>query len=476
MKNLSIKTLCLTIVSLILAVSFAGVSYSKPAEVKPSQVERIRILSPNNAPLKIVVVDMGQSNEKLVRNIVRTAKEINEEMKLPKEETIRVFIICARRELSLKALERGGIESETLKKYVEFADDIAAFNDPWLQDFGEIAMAKMKKEDEPKLLVIDSNRGQGLAEVPEALAKYWNCRFMKINPELTGGGDHGGNIEVTPDDVMIIGSHASKELIALFEKLGYKDRMAVVDTDWLAVGHCDEYISIAPNAKSPSGYTIFVADPTLAFEIIKRADEKDILEGTSGRYAKSLAMIKRVLAGKDIKGIMDDEDEAKEMAKRAKDIIASNKRIKKIIDANIDILMKTVDNARGTPDGMHSVVPLPVFFWEGRTKKSLAFLPDVVNLLSVRDHLIIPDPQCSVFADYIRGIVKKAGFKAHFVEDMFYHDLMGEIHCGTNVLRHPNRYVVPPSYLPELYKRFMKERVVRDVKKDRTMRVLNEGK
>ncbi|HBC73979.1 MAG TPA: hypothetical protein DC017_03785 [Candidatus Wallbacteria bacterium] len=477
MTKLRIRFSLLAVILIANLILFTGISNSKPSEITAGDIEQLRILSPNNAPLKIVIADMGRSNEKLVRNIVRTAIEINESGDLPKEETVRAFILTSNANIISAQLKRAGIDDEKIKKYVEISDDALVFNDPWLQDFGEIAMAKLKSGSEPKLLILDSNRGFGLAEVPGALAKFWNCDYMKINKNETSGGDHGGNIEVTPDDVLILGSTASEGLIKLFSELGYKDRMAVVDTKWLAVGHCDEYLSVVPNPKSPSGYTIFTADPFLALEIIKQADEKELSENTSGRYRDYMVIIHRLLNKKDTAGAASDPDGEKELIKAAQAMITSNRQIKKIIDANVNLLMKKIDAVRGTPEGMHSIVPLPVIFWSGgRTTRSIAFLPGAVNLLSVRDHLIIPDQHCGAFNNYIRGIVKKAGFKSHFVEDMYYHDLMGEIHCGTNVLRHPNRYVVAPEHLPELYKRFMKARETLDGEKKRTMRVLNQGK
>jgi hypothetical protein len=48
------------------------------------------------------------------------------------------------------------------------------------------------------------------------------------------GGDNGGNIEVTPDDILILGNTATAEFQKFLERRGYKDRIALVETDWLA--------------------------------------------------------------------------------------------------------------------------------------------------------------------------------------------------------------------------------------------------
>ncbi len=73
---------------------------------------------------------------------------------------------------------------------------------------------------------------------------------------------------------------------------------------------------------------------------------------------------------------------------------------------------------------------------------------DSVNQLILRKNLIIPDPKIKAFRDYIDRVASKVGLVAHFIDDMPCHTLQGETHCGTNVLRHPNRYVVRPKFLP----------------------------
>src|SRR5690606_17748922 len=52
---------------------------------------------------------------------------------------------------------------------------------------------------------------------------------------------------------------------------GYADRMVVVESKWLRVGHMDEYLSFLPVPDSEAGYVIVKADATRALEIIREA-------------------------------------------------------------------------------------------------------------------------------------------------------------------------------------------------------------
>ncbi len=60
-------------------------------------------------------------------------------------------------------------------------------------------------------------------------------------------------------------------------------------------------------------------------------------------------------------------------------------------------------------------------------------------MLIMRDHLIVPEVTFDIFQSIIHDVLGKAvGSKdrVHFIKEKAeYHDLYGEVHCGTNVMR-----------------------------------------
>jgi hypothetical protein len=446
---------CAILVFALFTFSFEN-ALSKVLETNPDQIERIRILSPNNVPIKILVVHAGKNNSKFVSKLSKIIIDINENENLDPSEKIKVHILTGDTAETRLVLEKAGITEKLRKKYVEINDNSKSSDvsfsgdDLWMQDWGEVATVTFKDNPEPKLLVMDSNRQRGIGKLPAVLAKFWNCYYLKNPSEKLSAGDYGGNIEATPDDVLVLGSTSTDELRKMFEKFGYSDRVIVVDTDWLAVGHCDEYLSFVPTTKSPSGYAIFVADPELALNLIKNTTVATLEKTTDVRYSYIITEINKILNNQP-------HEDTGEVSETAKAVIEKNKLIHVIIDKNVNDVMKKINEVRKTPDGLHYIIPIPTIFYQSQNGKSVAYHPGSVNMLIIRDYLIIPDPMIKPFKDYIRKVAKKLALHPYFVKDMFYHNRMGEIHCGTNVLRHPNRYIVPPEYLPEHYKKFMKK-------------------
>lgn len=67
-----------------------------------------------------------------------------------------------------------------------------------------------------------------------------------------------------------------------------------------------------------------------------------------------------------------------------------------------------------------------------------------VNMVVLGKHLGIPKPfgpivngRCCL-EEKVRSLLEPLGFHCTFIDDyLSYHQLLGEIHCGTNVLRKP---------------------------------------
>jgi hypothetical protein len=65
----------------------------------------------------------------------------------------------------------------------------------------------------------------------------------------------------------------------------------------------------------------------------------------------------------------------------------------------------------------------------------------------------IPEPNVDLFEAYTVNALERIGLRVHFVDDWFYHEYQGEVHCGTNVKRRPAEaargYAGPYSWGPQ---------------------------
>lgn len=494
MKNGWRMWFSLVVVTVVLAGLLPPV-LARELPVDLAQVERLRLLGPNNVPLKVLVVANPGKTMDFAVELIKTIAAINEADQPPAEERLKVHVVLSH--ASARAQLASAVPPLLMKNLVEVNDKFFT-TDQWMQDWGEVATIRMKGDPKQHIAVLDSNRGRGIAELPKVLANFWNCACLKNPSNRFACGDYGGNVEITPDDVLIIGNTSTEEFREFLASHGYRDRMVVVETDWLRVGHCDEYLSVIPNPKAAEGFTVVKANPRQALRLIKdspRADldridvpeyremmlaVHDYLNSAAGaaaprgvqdadggpattyqervvKYLDSLDAtgapgphpmpIMRHLSFGPSSGTDTDAADRKAAMARAEEFVKKNLALAAVIDSNIKAVTAKIDEVNNTPKAVHSVLSFPVLYHQ-KGPRHIAFVPGVVNQLIVRRHLIIPDPKIKAFRDYIAGVATKVGLVPHFLDDMPYHTLEGEIHCGTNVFRHPNRYVVKPKNLP----------------------------
>ena len=105
-------------------------------------------------------------------------------------------------------------------------------------------------------------------------------------------------------------------------------------------------------------------------------------------------------------------------------------------DHNREILK----SALGVDD--KDILEIPVLFYPPSTKRTLAYFPDMVNHLVIGEYSVVPKPYGPIVAgvDQFEKAFREAmpTRKIKFIEDWYsYHELSGEVHCGTNCLREP---------------------------------------
>lgn len=429
-------------------------------EVQQGRLQKLRVLSNNNLPEKVIVVSAGNTRE-FVWSLIDIIQKIN---KAHRSHPIKVHVVTDSKSSynSIKAeLERKGLY-ETL---VELNDSFFTY-DQWMQDWGEVAAATVEGQTDEQMIILDSNRGRGLSGLPKLLADMWNMHYVK-NPSSAGiKGDYGGNIEVTPDNLLVIGNTSTSQMRSLLFGLGYQDKHVILDTDWLQVGHVDEYISFVPNFKSQGGYTIVKSDPGLALDLIRDSSSDEIAQVNS-RYRSSISRIKDVLLSENSllrnQAELDNYDltegnmlEDEPMMRiggedRTAQLVDLNRRIAALIDRNVEALKARIVEFTGGKHHDISVISYPTIFQGqvsgGRLYNCLALLPGSVNMLVLRSNAVVPNAQLPLFNQSIRRASEKVGMAVHFIDTMPYHTLAGQIHCGTNVIRTPNAYHVYPDFI-----------------------------
>lgn len=390
----------------------------------------LRLLSANQLPRKVLVVNHTDTNG-FVKELFQIIRDIHEEDGLAGEDAFRLHIVDSARSLATPDTRAGffGAPTGIVEKLVDVNPDIRT-NDIWMQDFGELCTWSDGATTGPA--VFDSARDAGLKDFPEWISKNWNMKLC-VNPSSTAGfgdGDSGGNIEVTPDNILFHGDSMTPECREFLLKNGYDGRKIMLATKWLAVGHIDEYLSIVPTRYSPCGYAIVRAAPCRALELLEKASRTDF-EVLPEPYASFLPKLQGALLSPDAwKGTA----EAK--------FIELNRKINEIIDENIGTFVSEIRRITGDEHREIPVVSWPILF-KGNEAAShgncIAYTPGVVNHLILRDHLLVSDPLFPPFRKIIQDRSTSLGCKVHFLNAAAYHDRKGDVHCATNVLRDPDR-------------------------------------
>jgi protein-arginine deiminase len=236
---------------------------------------------------------------------------------------------------------------------------------------------------------------------------------------------------------IITGSGVLPETWDFYEAQRVQGPVVKVDTKWLAVGHCDEYLSYVPSKSAKNGWKLLWADDAMAkamFEKLKADGHgkaelfKDREVQKAGNSVKGPFTVESVLADKDIM-------QASQMAHVKSEI-------------GVEIVKEVVGL---TED---EIIGLPILSEDFGGGALIAWTPGTVNALVLGDHFLPPNP----FGPVVNGVDVLAqdmfdrlgtdklglgsdgkGMKVHLIDDWYgYHLLMGEVHCGTNPDAPPN--------------------------------------
>ena len=320
--------------------------------------------------------------------------------------------------------------------------------DVWIQD--EIEFATLTSTDGVMDVVIDSIRngqgqaGSGLDNVPEDHFEGPDWIVRTWGTGTATGQDYFGNLEISPPVTVdgveypfgriyyghTSGQFAVKEALRSFLDSQKVQKPFVVDTSWLIVGHVDEYQTTIPDPSSDKGFKFLMADTRIAWELLEAADPDTYLT----RYSEP-----KPYRGYEIDTIgefLDDDG-----------LRAVNEDVQDILDAELDKFIVEL----GLEE--EDILYVPVLFYEAYSGYDavVATTPGMVNLIvadgvSGTPTLFIPDPMMRTDVDdtsqdpfiaYMESTLPE-GVDVVWMDDWYvYHMGLGEVHCGSNVVRPP---------------------------------------
>ncbi|XP_036112162.1 protein-arginine deiminase type-4 [Molossus molossus] len=315
-----------------------------------------------------------------------------------------------------------------------------SMEDQWMQD--EIEIGYIQAPHKEMHVVFDSPRNRGLKEFPIKCLLGPDFGYVTRGPQMGGitDLDSFGNLEVSPPVTVgkkryplgriLIGNSSypsakSQEMHqALQDFLAAQQVQAPVKlySDWLFVGHVDEFLSFVP--VHTKGFRLLLASPRSCYKLFQEQlreghGEALLFEGVK---TKRQQKIKDILSNKKLR--------------------EHNSYVESCIDWNREVLKRELGLAE------RDIVDVPQLFklrsnFTG-TFKAEALFPNMVNMLVLGKHLGIPKPfgpiingRCCL-EEKVRSLLEPLGLHCTFIDDFTpYHLQHGEVHCGTNVRRQP---------------------------------------
>ncbi|XP_067826663.1 protein-arginine deiminase type-2-like [Heptranchias perlo] len=306
-------------------------------------------------------------------------------------------------------------------------------NDRWIQD--EIEFGYIEAPHKYFPVVLDSPRDRGLKNFPYQKILGPDFGHVTRTTDEVNSLDSFGNLEVSPPVTVngkkypmgriIIGSafpstSKGRNMAKVIRDFLYAQQVqspVELFSDWLAVGHVDEFMTFVP-APDKKGFRLVLVSPDACCKLFKKLQqeghgEAQMFEGQNTQSFK----INELLSNKIL--------------------LEENAYVQQCIDWNRDVLKKELRLDE------EDIIDIPVMFTldqEYRQAKSL--FPDMVNMIVLGQHLGIPKPfgplingKCPL-ESAVRSALEPLGLDCNFIDDFAaYHLLSGEVHCGSNVRR-----------------------------------------
>ncbi|XP_022531397.1 protein-arginine deiminase type-2 isoform X2 [Astyanax mexicanus] len=309
--------------------------------------------------------------------------------------------------------------------------------DRWMQD--EIEFGYIDSPHHSFPVVLDSPRNGKLQDFPYdvLLGPDFGYVTRYAPTEEVSSLDSFGNLEVSPPVTVngkkyplgriIIGvafptTAHGRNMTKVVQDFLWAQKVQepiALYSDWLVVGHVDEFMSFVP-APDKKGFRLLLSSPDAGYKVFRN------LQKSGNGKAK-------MFQGKHEEISVDDLLSDKEL--RAENVYVQN-----CIDWNRDVLKKEL----GLDE--EDIIDLPILFKviPEEENRAVAYYPDMVNMIVLGTNLGIPKPfgpevngSCALETE-MRSLLEPLGLSCTFIDDFAsYHKLLGEVHCGSNVLRKP---------------------------------------
>jgi protein-arginine deiminase len=312
--------------------------------------------------------------------------------------------------------------------------------DRWIQD--EIEFGYIAGPGNWVPVVVDGPRNRGLDTIGTSgqLGAGIGALLLDADFDVTSSLDAFGNLEVSPPVTVdgmsyplgriVLGTKRASDDIGRKASLRlrqflYGQRVQTpfeVYTDWLAVGHVDEIVSFVPSDEPP-GFRTLIAAPNAAHRLFTSLAAGGLADATLWR-------------GQRLHDGTSAEETVAELLGRT-ELWAFNE----VCEEHLSVVRDQITSALGIADT--DLVEVPVVFEEHGRGEAGAYFPDMVNQLVLGRVSVVPKPYGPVdpggvdlLEQALRDLLPSG--EVVFVDDwLSYHKLLGEVHCGTNVLRHP---------------------------------------
>ncbi|XP_003783909.1 protein-arginine deiminase type-1 [Otolemur garnettii] len=308
-------------------------------------------------------------------------------------------------------------------------------NDRWIQDEIEFGYIEAPHKSFP--VVFDSPRNRGLRDFPPK--KILGPDFGYVTREIPFSGpsslDSFGNLDVSPPvtvggveyplgRILIGGNYPRSggrqmaKVVRNFLKAQQVQAPVELYSDWLSVGHVDEFLCFVPTSDQ-KGFRLLLASPSACLKLFQEKKEEGYGEAAQfdGLSYQEKISINEMLEDRRLRN--------------------DSLYAQKCIDWNREVLKREL----GLDES--DIVDIPQLFTQ-RESYAQAFFPDMVNMVVLDKYLGIPKPYGPIINGHccleekVRSLLEPLGLHCIFIDDyLSYHKLSGEIHCGTNVLRKP---------------------------------------
>ena len=322
----------------------------------------------------------------------------------------------------------------TAPNYLAYGQDV------WIQD--EIQIGYLTAPSGRLDLTIDSIRDRGLDPFPEnELAGTDQVVQTWGNPQFVNSMDSFGNLEVSPP-VTVDGVEypfgriywggdenrfPARELTDFLASQKIQKPFNP-DTGWLCVGHIDEVTSTLPDPSSDLGFKFVMADTHSAWELLESMPNTPLPRyAPDGQWGHGLADTQAMVNSNALR--MENEE---------------------VQEDHLDPMLDLFRAELGLTDD--DILYMPSLF-EDIGCGQAAVIPGMVNLIVTNRgdqvDVFLADPftrnsddprvgqEEDAFINHVEDMVP-AGTDLHFVDNWaVYHIGIGEVHCGTNMIRTP---------------------------------------